>query len=376
VRVAPIPPRPWRHLLVALSGPFLWLLTVLLPPPADEWIARHLSAPLSQGISLISRAVPFSLSEIVLVALVLGLFVDLWRRLARTPIPRWRRWLAWGYDLLRTASVLVVLFYVLWGIGYGAPPLASRIDLPPLPDTEAQSALEDFAKLAIARTNAAYLEAQGSSDLGRPSRPPSRAPAARELRRSMDRLLAEDPGLALAPRVRAPLKTLLGGEFFHRMGISGIYSPFLAEAHVLGSLPGCTWGLAMAHEMAHQRGVHREDEANFVGFLVAIRSSDPILRYSGWLFAQRQALFALGRIGSARVSDLLHQRLPGVQRDVDDLHRYWEVARGTTGRIATRMNHAYLRSNRVAGGVASYGRSLGLILRWQAAGRPFSDPTS
>ena len=35
--------------------------------------------------------------------------------------------------------------------------------------------------------------------------------------------------------------------------------------------------------MAHQRGIAREDEANFIAFLVCMASDDPYIRYSGYL---------------------------------------------------------------------------------------------
>jgi hypothetical protein len=58
------------------------------------------------------------------------------------------------------------------------------------------------------------------------------------------------------------------------------------------------------------------------------------------------------------------QRLPGVQRDVDDLRAYWELARGRTARLSRAVNDAYRRTNRVEGGVLAYGRSVELLLRY------------
>ena len=39
----------------------------------------------------------------------------------------------------------------------------------------------------------------------------------------------------------------------------------------------------MAHEMAHQRGIAREEEANFAAYLVCVCSDDAYIRYSGYL---------------------------------------------------------------------------------------------
>jgi len=53
-----------------------------------------------------------------------------------------------------------------------------------------------------------------------------------------------------------------------------------------------------------------------------------------------------------------------VQRDVDDLNAYCEVARGTAGRMTRAMNDAYLKTNRVEGGVEAYGGSVELLMRF------------
>ena len=64
--------------------------------------------------------------------------------------------------------------------------------------------------------------------------------------------------------------------------ISGVYSFFTGEANVNVNYPDYILPFTVAHEMAHQRGIAREDEANFVAFLVCISSEDDYIRYSGY----------------------------------------------------------------------------------------------
>ena len=42
--------------------------------------------------------------------------------------------------------------------------------------------------------------------------------------------------------------------------------------------------MVIAHHKAHQRGYAKEDEANFVGYVICINSTDPPVRYSGYLY--------------------------------------------------------------------------------------------
>lgn len=65
------------------------------------------------------------------------------------------------------------------------------------------------------------------------------------------------------------------------LGITGIYSYITGEANVNSYYPDYVTIFTAAHEMCHQRGILRENEANFVAYLITSESSDPALRYSG-----------------------------------------------------------------------------------------------
>ncbi|MBQ5837938.1 MAG: DUF3810 domain-containing protein, partial [Clostridia bacterium] len=64
--------------------------------------------------------------------------------------------------------------------------------------------------------------------------------------------------------------------------ISGVYTFMTGESNVNTNYPDYLMPFTMAHEMAHQRGIAREDEANFVAYLVCIGSNDDYIRYSGY----------------------------------------------------------------------------------------------
>ncbi len=65
--------------------------------------------------------------------------------------------------------------------------------------------------------------------------------------------------------------------------ISGVYTFFTGEANVNTNYPEYNLPYTMAHEIAHQRGIAPENEANFVAFLVCIESSDIYIQYSAYL---------------------------------------------------------------------------------------------
>ena len=333
--------------LPAVAGPLLsWM-------PAIAWL-----------LSRISGIFPFAIVEVfvaVMVVRLLGAAILSVVAAARRR-RRWRNALACG--ALRVgaeAGVLIGLFYLLWGAQYSRPLIERRLEWANGPRPTEES-LERLAIQMIEAANEAYVDLHGAEDAG--------APTAIEDPRAIDaaaedgwRRAAETLGLSGMAHARyGRSKRLLGSHLLHRIGISGFYCPFTGEANLNAGVPAVSYPHVVAHEKSHQRGVCPENEANFFGYLVAALAPHPASRYSAYVFAQRQLLFALMHTQPELVGELVKLRIPGVQRDVDDLKEYWGRYPGLARTISRALNDLYLRSNRVQGGVQSYGRSVRLLV--------------
>ena len=82
-------------------------------------------------------------------------------------------------------------------------------------------------------------------------------------------------------------------------GISGIYFPFTGEANVNVDIPHSLLPATTCHEMAHQRGFAREDEANYIAWITCSSNDNPEFKYSGTLLALIHSMNA--QIGRAHV---------------------------------------------------------------------------
>ena len=71
-------------------------------------------------------------------------------------------------------------------------------------------------------------------------------------------------------RLDSKLKPVMLSELMSYTHITGVYSFFTGEANINVAFPDYTIPYTAAHELAHQRGIAREDEANFVAFLVCM----------------------------------------------------------------------------------------------------------
>lgn len=85
------------------------------------------------------------------------------------------------------------------------------------------------------------------------------------------------------PRLDSRVKTVMLSEAMSYTHITGVYTFFTGESNINIDFPDYTLPFTAAHELSHQRGVARENEANFMAFLVCARSEDAYIRYCAYL---------------------------------------------------------------------------------------------
>jgi hypothetical protein len=255
------------------------------------------------------------------------------------------RFVAWS------AAAVLWLFLFSFGFNYQRPLLFELLGF------EQRSAstfeLESMSREIVRGINDNYAEAHAE---GRP------VPNVEEVKGLLKESFETTPTLRLLPRVEyAPPKPLYLSGAMTRLGLSGIYSPFTGEPNYNADVPDFQLPFTIAHEMAHQRGVARESEANFVAYIVCVSSRDPFIRYSGY----RNGLgvvFELYKSNPERARELLKQLGPGYREDSRRAAAFWAKAAGAASALSQRVNDLYLRANRVRNGAADYSASTTLII--------------
>jgi hypothetical protein len=116
--------------------------------------------------------------------------------------------------------------------------------------------------------------------------------------------------------------------------------------------------------MAHQRGIAREDEANFVAFLVTTRSTDPYIRYCGYLNAYEYVASALYR-ADRELYYKAYAHLNGqVKAEMAAYNDFYDKYRDTTvSQVSGAVNDSYLQSQGTPGTV-SYGMVVDLTVAY------------
>lgn len=337
-------------------------------PALAEWL---FSAPILHVPSwLLSRAtswIPFALVEWVVVAMVLVTLVWTIRGLgAVRRRERSARHLAVD-ALLRAGAfggALLAAFYLMHGHYFARPLLKDRLGLTLVDSVTATELTAVVTELADS-TNAAYLRLHG----GRSDTTVTVVTAARrrEAAAALDRawgaaVRAHGLDAALGWSHGLPKVPLLSAAYYERRR-PGQYVIFTGEAMVAHGNPVLQWAKTVAHEQAHQRGVAHEGDANFLAYLVGRETDDDLVRYAVSNFAYEQLwipLFMADRRAAMRVERFRLSR--GVRADLRVRDAYFSRPRDRVSQVTRAVNDAYLRSQGVRDGVASYGQSAELIL--------------
>ncbi|MDF2804807.1 MAG: hypothetical protein K0S61_4712, partial [Anaerocolumna sp.] len=158
-------------------------------------------------------------------------------------------------------------------------------------------------------------------------------------------------------------KTVYFSEFMSRMEITGIFWPFTMEANVNIDAPEYSTPATICHELAHQRGFMREDEANFIAYLVCKQSEDLLFQYSGVMLALTYASNQLYKQNIDLYQQLRATYTVDMNTDLREEYYYWAKFEDTViSTVSNTMNDSYLKANSQQDGVKSYGRMVDLLL--------------
>lgn len=235
-----------------------------------------ISQPLRSVMAHLTGWLPFSLAEFIIIAspvLIVTVMVVSVRKAARGN----RYFIRCIAGILSVALLIYVMFVFLFGAGYRTSTVDEKLGL----ERQEVSAEElyDTMNIVIEHLNALadeviFVEGKGSV------RPYSHEEAVVKCVQSYSDLADE---YDFIPKLNAPVKQIVLSPLMTYTHISGVYSFFTGEANLNTNYPYFVNVYTTAHEMAHQRGIARENEANFIAYLVCITSDDPYMQYAGYL---------------------------------------------------------------------------------------------
>lgn len=169
---------------------------------------------------------------------------------------------------------------------------------------------------------------------------------------------------AFVSRFPSRVKPVILSEPWTYTHIAGVYTYFTGEANINVNFPDYTIPYTAAHEMAHQRGIAREDEANFVAFLVCAASDDAYIRYSGYLNLYEYVSSALYRADKEAYAEVRAELAPVARQEMAAYSKFFDKYRENVAASVTEtVNNGYLTIQGTPG-TKSYGMVVDLAVAY------------
>ncbi|MGM9636866.1 MAG: DUF3810 domain-containing protein [Eubacteriales bacterium] len=168
--------------------------------------------------------------------------------------------------------------------------------------------------------------------------------------------------------LRSNIKYVVLSEPMSYTHITGVYTFFTGESNLNVNFPDYTLPYTAAHEFAHQRGIAREDEANFVAFLASMESDDPYILYSAYVNMLEYVMNALYTANKDLYMDLYRQFDSRLVGEFNAYAQFYEKYReNKVADVSSAVNNSYLQSQGVEVGSRSYGLVVDLTVAYYHA---------
>lgn len=167
---------------------------------------------------------------------------------------------------------------------------------------------------------------------------------------------------------RSNIKFVMLSEPMSYTHITGVYTFYSGEANLNVNFPDYSLPYTAAHELAHQRGIAREDEANFVAFLACMESDDPYIRYSGYINLLEYVMDALNKADSAKYSSFYGTLDYRIVYEFYAQSNFFEQYRDNVAAdVSGAVNDAYLQVQGQTAGRQSYNLVVDLAVAYYKA---------
>ena len=319
-------------------------------------VSRRLIRPLHRRLAVLFSAVPFSVAELLFAAFILAVLVYIAVMLVRIVRSEHKGREVYRLLLTLTAAALSVyaMYCTLWGVYYYGDDFASQsgferreISVQELTDvTRYFAERTNESSVLVTRDEDGFYVADRDAILAR-----------------SDTVYAETaaqyPCLD-GPAVRA--KGMFFSKIMSYLDYTGFFFPLTAEANVNVDFPPSQFAATVAHELSHQRGVAKEEEANFVAVLCCLDTDDPDFLYSGCITAfvyLSNALYDADHAAWEAVMDTLE--LPVVLDLMLD-EQYWDSFDTPVNKVSNSIYDGFLQSYGQELGIRSYGACVDLLV--------------
>ncbi len=345
---------------------WIWLTALVLIIAIKLWaqtnygIEQFYTNDFYHSFSIVLRFlfgwIPFSFGDILY--LVAGSWIA-WKlinnlRLLFKRKLTWRLLVKKMWKLVLIFASVYIIFNVFWGLNYNRKGIAWQLNLPKINyDTAHLVMMQQLLLQKVNETKEAMIEGKIVY------------PGNKELFERAKKCY--DAAANVYPLIRyktSSIKSSLYGWLGDYVGFTGYYNPFTGEAQVNTTVPKFLRPYITLHEMGHQLGYAKEDEANFSGYLAAANSHDTLFQYSTYLdlfvYANREVFY----FDSLTAKSAAAKLAPGVKADLLEWRRFNNKYTSFFEPAISWLYGKYLLANKQPKGLRSYNEVIATLMAY------------
>lgn len=330
-------------ILILLLLLFWGLLTIKDNPSASEFFARYISSTYISFAAMIFGSIPFSVYEFILISF--GIFIVYY--VIRFVILLCKKKIKLFFNTILNCSIFVFIFVNLYtstaSISYGR----QDVKIPQYNETVNQSLIDNAFEYFLNDYNTISTHFEREED-GSIKNPYTFNELNKILKKEFEKL---DP--TYFPSYTPDVKQLTFSRIFSELHFTGIFWALTGEANVNRDCHPVELPHVMAHEIAHSKGVFREDDANLVALYITLTSENEFLRYSAY-YAGFSSLLNIYRLTDYDKYYHSYFRLnEDIRREYVAVSKFWQ-SHDLLAKIGEWYNNLFLILNGNKNGTGDY----------------------
>ena len=350
---------PLRHVLIVLSGMVIaFHLLTRGNRQINNYLTDNLILPAHRAMAVFFDRFKFSFAEVLIGAAVTAAVIYILAAVIRLIVrpEKLKQLYRFIITLICAGLCVYAVFCVMWGVYYYADDFQVKSGIP----------CEEISVEDLILVTRYFADLAGEYG--------------RQIKRDENGVYCEDRDVILSKsdEVYANAEKLfpcLEGPAVHAKGIhfsilmsytdyTGFFFPFTGEANVNIHYPQCTLAATVAHELAHQRGVAKEQEANFCAVLSSLMYGNPDYCYSASYLAYVYLSNALYKADYDSWLEIRDGLDPLVKVDIANNREYWKQFETPVQTVANDLYEGFLQSYSQELGLRSYGACVDLLVNY------------
>ncbi len=343
-------------IILALFLPVQIILIKILgnyPLFVENWYS-NLVYPITSALLRRSLGfLPFSLGDFLYALLVIMLIRWIVLRIKQ----KFRDPKRWILNSLAVLSLIYFCFNLFWGFNYYRLPLHAALEID---NDYTTDELVELTRDLIATSNELHLTITGNDSV-KVEIPHSKTQILKLSIEGYKNIENDFPELNYdVPSLKRSIFSIP----LTYMGFNGYLNPLTNEGQVNTRIVPYKIPTTASHEIGHQLGFAKENEANFLACLTTMNHPDRYFNYSGYTFALSYCLSELYRRDPELAEKFAEDLNYGIKENYREVREFWESHKNPFEPIFMFTYNSFLVANNQPEGMRSYSYVVALLVNY------------